>query len=237
MSELRLQGLELCHGLGRDLVNERSALRAGEHERIELPGDLIVGARQDQSAARSAQRLVRRGGHHVGVRQGVRVDAGRHQPRHVRHVDDEVGADALGDGGEARPVDDARVGGKSGDDHLRPVFFGEPLHLLVIDLAGVGTDAVLRGAKELAGKIHARAVSQVTAVVKTHAENRIPGLHQREIRRRVRLRAGMRLHVRIVGAEEFPGALDGECFGDVDKLATTVVALAGIAFRVLVGKH
>ncbi len=71
----------------------------------------------------------------------------------VRHVDDEVGADALGDLREARPVDDARVGREAGDDHLRPVLVGQALHLLVVDLAGIGADAVLRGAEELAGEV------------------------------------------------------------------------------------
>src|SRR2546430_4902673 len=47
----------------------------------------------------------------------------------------------------SRPVDDPRVGGKAGDDHLRPVLLGEPLYLLVVDLARLGVDAVLRDRK------------------------------------------------------------------------------------------
>ena len=47
----------------------------------------------------------------------------------------------------------------------------------------------------------------------------------------------MRLHVGVVGAEEFLGAVDGELLGDVDEFATAVVALARITFGVLVGEH
>ena len=39
----------------------------------------------------------------------------------------------------------------------------------------------------------------------------------------------MRLHVGVVGGEQFPGTIDGQLLGDVDELAAAVVALAGIA--------
>src|SRR6185295_16703323 len=41
----------------------------------------------------------------------------------------------------------------------------------------------------------------------------------------------------VVRLEQLLGAVDGELLGDVDVLATAVVALAGIAFRVLVREH
>ena len=63
-------------------------------------------------------------------------------------------------------------------------------------------------------------------MIETHAENGVARLHQCEIGRRVRLRAGMRLHVGIVGAEELLRPIDGELLGDIDVLAAAVVALA-----------
>ena len=50
------------------------------------------------------------------------------------------------------------------------------------------------------------------------------------------LRAGVRLHVDVLGAEELLGALAGQVLDDVGELAAAVVALAGIAFGVLVGE-
>src|SRR5687768_13608902 len=47
----------------------------------------------------------------------------------------------------------------------------------------------------------------------------------------------MRLHVRVFGAEERLGAVDRERFGNVDELTAAVVALAWIAFRVLVREY
>src|SRR5215469_3069229 len=76
----------------------------------------------------------------------------------------------------------------------------------------------------------------MTAVWKRHPEDRFARLERCEEYRLVRLRAGVRLHIGGLGAEELFHAVDGERLSDVDILAATVVALAGIAFRVLVGE-
>ncbi len=46
----------------------------------------------------------------------------------------------------------------------------------------------------------------------------------------------MRLDVGSIGAKERFDPCDGQSFGDVHVLATTVVALAGVAFCVFVGQ-
>ena len=48
------------------------------------------------------------------------------------------------------------------------------------------------------------------------------------------VRAGVGLHVRVVGAEQRLGAIDRELLGDVDELAPAVVAAARVALGVLV---
>ena len=63
-----------------------------------------------------------------------------------------------------------------------------------------------------------------------------PGLSAAKVHRLVRLRARMRLDVGVLGAEQLLGAIDRELLGDVDELAAAVVALARIAFGVLVGE-
>ncbi|MNQ61136.1 hypothetical protein D3C85_754450 [compost metagenome] len=47
----------------------------------------------------------------------------------------------------------------------------------------------------------------------------------------------MRLNVGVVGTEQLFGAIDSQLLDDVDVLATTVVALARVAFGVLVGQY
>ncbi len=65
----------------------------------------------------------------------------------------------------------------------------------------------------------------------------LPGRHQRQVHGRIGLRAGVRLHVDVGGAEQLLGAIDGQLLGDIDELAAAVVALARIPFGVLVGQH
>ena len=63
-----------------------------------------------------------------------------------------------------------------------------------------------------------------------------PGWRTRHVGGGVGLRAGVRLHVGMLGAEELLGAVAGQVLDDVGELAAAVVALAGIAFRVFIGE-
>ena len=63
-----------------------------------------------------------------------------------------------------------------------------------------------------------------------------PGLSKAEEHGLVGLRAGVGLHVGVLGAEQLLDAVDRELLDDVDVLAAAVVALAGVALGVLVGE-
>ena len=75
------------------------------------------------------------------------------------------------------------------------------------------------------------------AVGELHPQQRVPRLHEREVGGAVGLRAGVRLHVDVVAAEDLLGALDRQVLGHVDPLAAAVVAAAGVALGVLVREH
>ena len=62
-----------------------------------------------------------------------------------------------------------------------------------------------------------------------------PGLRKAR-RRPVGRGTAVRLHVGGIGAEDLLEAVDRELLDDVDVLAAAVVALAGVAFGVLVGQ-
>ena len=64
-----------------------------------------------------------------------------------------------------------------------------------------------------------------------HPQHGVAGLQHGEVDGHVGLRAGVRLHVGVLGAEELLGALDGEFLDDVDVLAAAVVAPARAALR------
>ncbi len=237
----RLPGLELLRrgdlqrdGLGGDHVLQRAALHAREHRRVDLLAVLLAG--EDQPAARAAERLVRRRGDDVGVRDGRGVQPRRDEPGEVRHVDHEQRADRVGDLAELGEVELPRVRRPARDDHLGPVLGGEGGDLVHVDEAVLGADVVRHDVQRLAGVVQPHPVREVAAVREVQPEDGVAVLEQREVHGRVGLRPAVRLDVRVLGAEQRLGAVDRELLGDVDELAAAVVAAAGVALGVLVGQ-
>ena len=93
--------------------------------------------------ARPAQGLVGGEGHDVGaVVHGVLVLAPGHQAGDVGGVEEEQGADLVGDGPEGFGVDATGVGGGAGDDQRGVLPADHVAHLVEVDaLVGAG-DAV-----------------------------------------------------------------------------------------------
>ncbi len=234
--ELGLQRLAEGNGLGGDDVHERAALGAREHRAVDLLGKgLVVG--EDEAAARAAKGLVAGGGYHVGIGHRAGVQAHGNQAGDVRHVDHQVGAHLVGDLAHALEVDDAGVCGSAAHDELRLHLEGNALHLVVVDKLGFGVYAVGHDVVVLAREVHRGTMGKVAAVVQGKAQNRVAQVDKGLVGGKVGVCAGMGLHVGELAAEQLAGALDGQVLDDVDLLAAAVVALAGVAFSVLVGEH
>ena len=119
--ELGLEGLAQGHRLGGDDVLQGAALGAGEDGGVDALDDILV-VRQNQAAAGAAQRLVGRGGDHVGVGHGALVLAACDKTRNVRHIDHQHRAVAVGDLGQLLKVDGAGIGRCTGDQQLGRTF-------------------------------------------------------------------------------------------------------------------
>ena len=154
----------------------------------------------------------------------------------MRHVHHEQAARLLGDGAQALKVDDARVGGCTGQQQLGLVLQREAAHLVVVDALVLLADAVGHDVEVLARHVDGRAVRQMAAVGEVHAQNGVAGLEQAKVDRQVGLCAGMGLHVGVLRAEQLAGALTGQVLHDVHVLAAAVVALAGVALGVFIGQ-
>ncbi len=234
--ELRLQGFFEADRFSSDHVLQRAALGAREYGRVQLLLDLGVGASQDQAATWTAQGLVRGGGHDVSERHRVRVDASGDQTGYVSHINEEISADFVSDSAETWEIQDLRVGRETGHDHFWLVLNGQALDFVVVDQA-VGIDTVLNGVVQLAGGGNAGAVGQVTTVGQAHAQDGVAALQQGQVHGAVGLGTGVWLNVGVIGAEQFLGTVDCQLLNHVDVLATTVVALAWVAFGVFVGQN
>ena len=168
---------------------------------------------------------------------GIRMQAGRDEPREVRHVAPEERADLVGDLAELPRLDRARIGGAAAQDHLRAVLLRERQHLVVVDEARLPRDAVVDDRVEPPREVDLEPVGQVAAVVEPERQHRVARLHQPEIHRHVRLRARMGLDVCVLGLEEILGPVDRELLDLVDDLAAAVVPLARVPLGVLVRRH
>ena len=73
--------------LGGDDVHEGAALGPWKDRLVDDLGERLPG--KNEPAPGTAQRLVGRGGHHVGVRHRRGIDTARHQAREVRHIHQE----------------------------------------------------------------------------------------------------------------------------------------------------
>ena len=153
---------------------------------------------------------------------------------HVAHVQ---GADPVGDLGEAREIDGARIGGRAGDDQFGTMLERNRLDLVVVDQLGRRIDAVGNHVVEAARKVHRVPVSEVAAVGQRESHQGVAGFKDRHVDGHVWGRTRMRLNVHVIAAEELQGALAGQALDGVHVLAAAVVAPARIPFGVLVGKH
>ena len=152
------------------------------------------------------------------------MDAAGDEAGEVGHVDDEQRAGLVGDVAHAGEVEDARIGAASADDDLGLFAQGDGFELVVVDGFGVFADVVGDDLVELAGEVELVAVGEVAAVGEVEAEDGVAGLEDGHVGGGVGLRAGVGLHVGVLGAEELFGAVAGEVLDDVGEFASAVVA-------------
>ncbi len=233
--ERRLRRLFEADRLGRDDVHQRTALHAGKDRPVEILCVLL--AAQDQPASRPAQRLVRGCRDEIGMGHRAGMHARGDQSGDVRHVGENRRADSVGRDANAREIDHARIRAGADDDHLRTMLVGQPIDLVVVDLLVRLPDAVRNDRVQLPREIERMAVRQMAAVRQVHPEHRVARFQQRQVDRHVGLRAGVRLDVGVIGAKQCRRARNRRPFDDVDELAASVVALAGVALGVLVRQH
>ena len=232
----RLRGRDQeARGLRGDDVVERPALHPGEHGAVDGLGVLLLA--EDEPRARPGERLVRRRGDEVAVRHRARMDPCGDEPREVRHVAEQERSDVVRDLAEALRLHGSRIGRASAHDQLRPVLTREGEDVVVVDEVGIARDAVVDNSVEPPGEVDLETVREVTAVRELEREDRVARLETREVHRHVGLGAGVRLDIRVLGAEERLRAVDRELLDLVDDLAAAVVPPARVALRVLVRPH
>ena len=232
--ELGAQRLAESDSLGCDHVHQGAALNAREDGRVDLFRDIFVVG-QDHATTRTAQGFVGGGGGHVGIGERAGVFTRSNQTGKVGHVDHQVGTNAVGDFAHLGEIHLTRDGRTTCDDQLGLVFGSQSLNLIIVDQAVLLAHAILNGVEPFARLVGLGAVGQVAAGIQRHTQNGVTRLQQRGENTLVCLAARVRLNVCEITTEQLLGAVDRQIFGDVDILATAVIAAARITFGVLVG--
>ena len=153
------------------------------------------------------------------------------------HVDKEQRADFISDLAESLEIDLAGIGGAAGDDHLWTVSLGEAFDFNEIDAVVFAAHAVLDSVEPFARLVRLGAVGQVATGIKAHAENGVAWLEDSVEDALVRLAARVWLDVGEFTSEKRLGTINCQVLGDIDKFATAIVALARIAFGILVREY
>ena len=78
---------------------------------------------------------------------------------------------------------------------------------------------------------------EMPTVSKAHTENCVTRIKQRHINCRISTRAGVRLNIDISGIKQLLCAINSKLLSNVDELATPVITLTRITFRVFIRQY
>ena len=165
-------------------MHKRTALTSGENRLVYAFCNLFVVA-HNETAARTAQSLVRCRRNDVSVSDGALMHACDDKSRNVRNVRHKVCAHFVCNLSETLIIYFSGIRACAADDELRLAFQCYFAHLVVVYALGHGIYAVSDAVEQLAAHIHFCAVREMSAVGKRHAENGVSALQKRVIRRKV----------------------------------------------------
>jgi hypothetical protein len=120
---------------------------------------------------------------------------------------------------------------------LRAALVRDALDLVHVDPVVSRRDLVRRDVVQPARHVDLHAVREVAAVREREAEDRVARLQQRVVDGRVGLRAGVRLDVDVVGAEQRLRAVDRQLLDARRRTRSRRSSAARIALGVLVREH
>src|SRR6185436_9246432 len=187
------------------------------------------------TASWPAKGLVGGRGDKICIGDRIRMEPGGDQSGNVGDIDEQIGADRLGNPLESWEIERPRIGARADDEHTWTAFLRKLLHHIIVDGFSLTLHAVGKYTEQESGKIDLTAVGEVAALGEVHSQDSVSWLQYREIGCHIGLGSCMRLHVYMFRAENLLAALDGEILHGIHMLTPTIVAFPRIPFGVLVG--
>ena len=126
---------------------------------------------------------------HISVGDRAWINTGRHQARHMSHINQKVSTNGVGDFSKFTPVHNAAVCTKATDNQLRSMLKRHRHQLVVVDFTRCVVDAVLNRVINFPRKIDARTVCEVSTIGKAHPHDSVTGLQKRVEHSNIRARS------------------------------------------------
>ena len=152
LGKLRLHRLTEADRFPCDHMFQGSALCARENSAVHLFRELLFT--KDQSASRSAKRLVCSGRNDIRVRYRRGMITGHHQTCHMCHVHHAQRTVFVGHSADALEIDDPGIRTRSGHHQLRAFLLYEALQAVIIDQSGLRIGAVSDKVIEFSGCVY-----------------------------------------------------------------------------------
>ena len=249
--KLRLQRLLEGNCLASNDVHKRATLNPWHHRAVNdfrpflefaLGGRdaaviFLIGTNKNHATTGPPERLMRCRRRKICNLDWARMLADRHKACNMCHIYHEICTNLVCNAPEFVKVDNSRIGRCPCNNQLWPVLERQLLNLSVIDGFRIAAHAVAHDIIHLPGKRNRSTVRKVATVRKVHSQNCISWIEGSKQDAHVGLASGMWLDIGMVRAKELFRSVSGQIFGYIDKFAAAIVALAWIAFRILIRKH
>ena len=164
------------------------------------------------------------------------MKAGGHKPRDVSHIHHKHRPRLVGDLPEFLKINGSGIGRRPRNDHFRAAFQRGFPQLIIIDKSLV-VHPIGHDLKIFSGNIHRASVGEMSAVIQIHPHDGVPGVADRKLHRQIGLCPRMGLYVGIIAAKELLRPLNGQLLHHIHALASAVVTLRRVSFRILVGQR
>ena len=179
---------------------------------------------------------MRGGSDHIGDTNGRGIDARYHQTGYMGDIREQVSANLVGDLPKTQPIDLPRIRRHTGDDHLRFVFQGQGLDIIIVDLFCFRIDGVGDDIEIFSRAVDWRTVREMSPKEQVHAHDVLAWLHQSMIDGVIGRASREGLHIDIdiisfdiIRGKGFCAAPPRQGFDNIGIFDALVVAWVGIA--------
>ena len=200
------------------------------------PWVVEVLAQQNDTAAWTTESLVGGRSNDVGIFQRIVEQSGNNQTCWVSHVNHQQCSHLVGDGTHTGVIPVAAICAGTTDDEFWLFAKSHFFHHIIVNETVAFSHIIFAVVEHHTREIHWATMREVSAHCEVEAHKLVARFQASQEHCHIGLCARVRLHIGIFSTEQFFDALDSNVFALVNALATAVIAMARIAFGILVGE-